>query len=107
LPTYGGRIIAPGTDLGAESFPGTSSPLDSLGIIAVYFEGLENQLASSGKSEIEYWFNLKTRAVEVGPQSLSIDRVGPFASESEAKNAEAIIAERAAKIRAEDEAEQG
>jgi len=64
-------------------------------------------LASSGKSEIEYWFNLKTRAVEVGPQSLSIDRVGPFASESEAKNAEAIIAERAAKIRAEDEAEQG
>ncbi len=64
-------------------------------------------MASSGKSEIEYWFNLKTRAVEVGPQSLSIDRVGPFASESEAKNAEAIIAERAAKIRAEDEAEQG
>ena len=62
-------------------------------------------MASSGKSEIEYWFNLKTRAVEVGPQSLSIDRVGPFASESEAKNAEAIIAERAAKIRAEDEAE--
>jgi len=62
-------------------------------------------LASSGKSEIEYWFNLKTRSVEVGPQSLSIDRVGPFASEAEAKNAETIIAERAAKMRAEDEAE--
>ena len=63
-------------------------------------------MASSGKSEIEYWFNLKTRSVEVGPQSLSIDRVGPFLSIAEAKNAEAIIAERAAKIRAEDEAEE-
>jgi hypothetical protein len=63
-------------------------------------------LASSGKSEIEYWFNLRTQSVEAGPQSLSIDRVGPFASAAEAKNAEAIISERAAKIRAEDEAEE-
>jgi len=63
-------------------------------------------LASSGKSEIEYWFNLKTRSVEVGPQSLSIDRVGPFETRAEANSAEATIAERAANIRAEDEAEE-
>lgn len=49
-----------------------------------------------------YWYNQKTGQVEVGPQSLSIDRIGPFTSESEARNAPQIIAERARRLREED-----
>jgi tyrosyl-tRNA synthetase len=43
----------------------------------------------------EYWFNTKTNEVEIGKQSLSLDRLGPFSTFEEAKNAlknsEAII----------------
>ncbi len=28
----------------------------------------------------EYWFNTKTQEVEIGKQSLSLDRIGPFAT---------------------------
>lgn len=48
--------------------------------------------------EVQYWFNTKTGKVEVGPQSLSLNRVGPFATQEEAGRALEIIAERARKI---------
>ena len=51
----------------------------------------------------EYWFNTKTKKVEIGKQSLSLDRLGPFASMKEAENAVEIIARRAAALRKEDE----
>ena len=51
----------------------------------------------------EYWFNTKTNEVEIGKQSLSLDRLGPFASFEEASNALEIIARRAKALRNEDE----
>lgn len=51
----------------------------------------------------EYWFNTKTQEVEIGKQSLSLDRLGPFTTMQEAKNAVEIIARRAAALRKEDE----
>ncbi|MCW2287860.1 methionine aminopeptidase [Leucobacter luti] len=51
-----------------------------------------------------YWFNTRTGEVEAGPQSLSIDRVGPFTTREEAEHANEIIAERARAWRDEDEA---
>lgn len=42
----------------------------------------------------QFWFNLRTRKVEVGPQSLSQDRIGPFKTETEARNALQTIADR-------------
>ena len=50
----------------------------------------------------EYWFNTKTGMVETGPQSLSLDRLGPFERFEDASRALEIIAERARRI-AEDE----
>jgi len=50
-----------------------------------------------------FWYNTRSGEVEEGPQSLSIDRLGPFASREEAARAPEIIAERARKIREEDE----
>jgi hypothetical protein len=50
-----------------------------------------------------YWFNTRTNAVEEGRLSLSIDRLGPFATKEEAARAPEIVAERARKIREEDE----
>lgn len=54
------------------------------------------------KDEVRYWFNTKTKQVEVGPQSLSLDRIGPFDSAAEAARALEIIADRARKIAEED-----
>ena len=51
----------------------------------------------------EYWFNTKTNEVEIGKQSLSLDRLGPFESFVEASNALEIIARRAKALRNEDE----
>ena len=51
----------------------------------------------------EYWFNTKTHEVEVGKKSLSLDRIGPFDTFEDAKNAEEIIRRRAAALRSEDE----
>lgn len=42
----------------------------------------------------KYWFNLRTKQVEIGLKSSSEDRVGPFDTEAEAANAEAIIKAR-------------
>ncbi len=53
-------------------------------------------------TEVQYWFNTKTGMVETGPQSLSLDRLGPFESFEDASRALEIIAERARRI-AEDE----
>lgn len=53
--------------------------------------------------ELKYWFNQKTRQVEQGPKSLSLDRLGPFATSEEAARAEQVIFERARKLREEDE----
>lgn len=52
----------------------------------------------------EYWFNTKTKEVEIGKQSLSLDRLGPFASFEEASDALKIIARRAEALRKEDDA---
>lgn len=42
----------------------------------------------------QYWYNVKTHEVEDGPQSVSIDRIGPFATRAEATNALTTYAER-------------
>jgi hypothetical protein len=54
----------------------------------------------------EYWFNTKTKQVEVGKQSLSLDRLGPFGTFEEARDALEIISKRAQALREEDEASQ-
>ena len=53
----------------------------------------------------EYWYNSKTNEVEVGPQSLSLDRIGPFGTYAEAARALDVIAERARRIKEEAERE--
>ncbi|MGI8394011.1 methionine aminopeptidase [Leucobacter sp. W1038] len=50
-----------------------------------------------------YWYNTRTGEVEEGKQSLSIDRIGPFSTREEAQRGPEIVAERARKIREEDE----
>ena len=42
----------------------------------------------------KYWFNLKTREVEVGLRSSSLDRIGPFDTEAEARKAEELVKSR-------------
>jgi hypothetical protein len=51
----------------------------------------------------EWWYNNKTGEVEEGPQSLAIDRDGPYASREEAERAPQIAQERAAVWNAEDD----
>jgi hypothetical protein len=53
----------------------------------------------------EWWYNHVTGEVEEGPQSLAIDRDGPFATREEAERAPEIIAERARRWAAEDDAD--
>jgi hypothetical protein len=50
-----------------------------------------------GDSTEYWWYNIRTRQVEFGMQSRSLDRVGPFDTEEQARNAPSLIAERAAK----------
>lgn len=52
-----------------------------------------------------YWFNTQTGEVEEGPQSLSVDRIGPFETREEAARANEIVAERARKWAEEDAAD--
>ena len=54
-------------------------------------------------AKAEYWFNTKTNEVEIGKQSLSLDRLGPFPTFEEARDALEIIARRAEALRKEDE----
>lgn len=44
--------------------------------------------------KLQYWFNLKTREVEVGLRSSSLDRIGPFDTEAQARNAEELVKSR-------------
>lgn len=53
--------------------------------------------------EETYWYNTKTGEVEEGPQSLGVNRLGPFATRKEAARALEIIEERARRIREEDD----
>jgi hypothetical protein len=39
----------------------------------------------------KYWFNTKTKKVEQGLKSSSLDRIGPFETEQEAANAEDVV----------------
>jgi hypothetical protein len=41
-----------------------------------------------------YWFNTKTKQVEFGLKSSSLDRIGPFETEREAANAEETVRQR-------------
>lgn len=51
----------------------------------------------------QYWFNLISGEVEEGPNSLAIDRLGPFDTASEATRALEIIRDRARAIRQEED----
>jgi hypothetical protein len=51
----------------------------------------------------QWWYNHKTGRVEQGPQSLGIDRDGPYATREEAENAVQIARERAMLWEAEDD----
>jgi hypothetical protein len=43
----------------------------------------------------KYWFNIKTKQVEFGLKSSSLDRIGPFETEKEASQAEEVVRLRA------------
>ena len=64
----------------------------------------DTPLDSSGIPE-EFWFNLKTGLVEFGKQSPASYRVGPFGTESEAKNALSLLAHRSKTWATEDESD--
>ncbi len=53
----------------------------------------------------EWWSNPKTQEVEEGPQSLALDRLGPFATREDAARANEIVAERARRWAEEDAAD--
>jgi hypothetical protein len=50
-----------------------------------------------------WWFNNKTGDVEYGPQSLGMDRDGPFETEADAARAPEIARERSQAWAAEEE----
>lgn len=56
-------------------------------------------------TEETYWYNTRSGEVEAGPQSLSIDRIGPFSTRAEAERAPEVVAERSRKWSEEDEAD--
>lgn len=53
----------------------------------------------------QYWYNTRTNEVERGPQSLALDRIGPFDTVDEAARALDIVRERSEKWAEEDAAE--
>ena len=53
----------------------------------------------------QYWYNLKTGAVEHGFESPAVDRAGPFATAEEAAEAPERLRERSAAWAAEEAAE--
>lgn len=52
-----------------------------------------------------FWYNTRTKQVEEGKESLSMDRVGPFSTREEAERAPEILAERARRWAEEEAAE--
>lgn len=59
--------------------------------------------SSSDGTNPKWWFNTKTGDVEFGKLSSAPNRLGPFESKEEAQRAELIVAERAARWKAEEE----
>lgn len=57
------------------------------------------------EQDTQFWYNTKTNKVEVGPQSIALDRIGPFVTAEDAARALEIIAERARAIAAEERLE--
>jgi hypothetical protein len=55
--------------------------------------------------DAKYWFNTKTKQVEHGLRSSSLDRIGPFDTEKEAAAAEDIVKLRAKTWREEEKLE--
>ncbi|GAA3746337.1 hypothetical protein BKA04_000027 [Cryobacterium mesophilum] len=53
----------------------------------------------------EWWFNTRTNEVEEGPQSLALDRLGPFETREDAARAWQIVDERARRWAEEDAAD--
>ncbi|TFD33262.1 SPOR domain-containing protein [Cryobacterium cryoconiti] len=56
----------------------------------------------SQDTEHQYWYNMRTGAVEQGMQSPSADRVGPFATRDEAEHALEKLRANSAKWAAEE-----
>jgi len=54
----------------------------------------------------QWWYNDRTGEVEEGPQSLGIERIGPFDTREEAERAPQIVAERSKAWAAEDAADE-
>ena len=48
---------------------------------------LMNSHYSEQSEQPQFWYNLKTAKVEVGPQSFAKNRVGPFGTRGEAEQA--------------------
>jgi hypothetical protein len=59
----------------------------------------------SEEQNTEYWFNTKTKSVEVGKQTLAHYRLGPFATRQEAESALEILRSRSQAWTEEDEQE--
>ena len=57
---------------------------------------------SQGEPEV-WWFNTKTGKAEFGRKSNSLNRLGPFASDSDALNALKLLAERSRTWQEDDE----
>lgn len=53
--------------------------------------------------KLEYWFNTRTKKVEIGKKSLSLNRIGPFDTREDAERALEIIAERVKKLEREED----
>ena len=64
-----------------------------------------NRQLSSDGSPTEWWFNTKSGLVEFGKLSAAPYRIGPFKSESEARQALELLAARAKSWRELDELE--
>lgn len=62
-------------------------------------------MSNSETNEEHWWFNTKTQKAEFGRLTGSLNRIGPFATEEEAKRALEVALERARQWRAEEESE--
>jgi|1185.fasta_scaffold894699_2 hypothetical protein len=55
--------------------------------------------------KLKWWYNSRTGQVERGPQSNALDRVGPFATEEEARHAPEKLRENSQRWAAEEAAD--
>ncbi|GAB2819927.1 hypothetical protein GCM10027022_07670 [Alpinimonas psychrophila] len=62
-------------------------------------------MVSPGESK--YWYNIRTGDVELGRESPSVDRVGPFDSKEQAEHALETLRANSDRWAAEDAAENG